>query len=194
MQFDHCHHNEIELVLYTDSAGDVIDADILNGTTIPKQDSIIITKAKEIHGWNATDSTGKKIKTACRVDLVYYDVDEKHTHSYSVKSERLIDGIRTTKTWSQGTITSYNKNCDNDDFFYKAGVKNFREENYADAIYNFSQAIDANPYDIDAIYNLGVAYTKKEKITKACDCFNKIKELGDNSVDEVLKKYCSGSK
>jgi TonB family protein len=191
IQFDHCHHNQIELALYADTNGILNFVDLIEGTKIPKQDSIIISKAKTISGWSVTDSSGKKVKAVFIANLIFYDITSKHTHSFNKETDRTENYLVTTTSWSYGNTTTYNKHCEDDNYFYDEGLKNFQKGNYSDAIYDFSNASDANPNDIDAIYNLGVCYIKNDKVAKGCDCFNKIKEMGDNSVDNVVKKYCN---
>ena len=58
------------------------------------------------------------------------------------------------------------------------------------AIYNFIQALEANPRDLEALYNLGICYQKDDNVKKACKCFLEGAEKGDLNSINGFNKYC----
>lgn len=77
------------------------------------------------------------------------------------------------------------------DFYYNLGVKYSESKKYELAIENFTNCLKYNPEDIDALYNRGTMFLKINLTEKACIDWKKIKELGKNDADELLKKYCN---
>lgn len=74
---------------------------------------------------------------------------------------------------------------------YNIGVNLSKEGNYAGAIDHFTNAININPQDIDALYNRGIMKIKLNDINGACIDFNTIRSLDSSDADVLLKKYCS---
>jgi tetratricopeptide (TPR) repeat protein len=73
---------------------------------------------------------------------------------------------------------------------YNFGVKNFQAKKIPLAKVYFEEAIKFFPKDIDAHYNLATCYYKLKNVDKACEHWRKCVELGDNTVEEQIIKYC----
>lgn len=63
---------------------------------------------------------------------------------------------------------------------YNRGNEHFQNEDYSNAVYEYSRAIVANPEFVQAYNNRGVAFSKKERYEKAISDFNKVLELDPN--------------
>jgi tetratricopeptide (TPR) repeat protein len=74
---------------------------------------------------------------------------------------------------------------------YDIGVKKMNQKKYGLAVLYFNEAIAYNPKDVDAYYNMGVAFIKMKNNVKACESWNKGKELGDSGVLSLINKYCN---
>jgi TonB family protein len=73
---------------------------------------------------------------------------------------------------------------------YNAGVKYSENNEFEKAISEFSEVLNINPTDIDALYNRGIMYIKIGKNDEACKDWNKIKTLGKSDADGLIKKFC----
>ncbi|MCX6275259.1 MAG: tetratricopeptide repeat protein [Bacteroidetes bacterium] len=189
LHFDHCNHNELNILLYSDTTGEIPFVQIITGTSLLKIDSTIISIEK---------SYSKKLKPvlfegSLQRSLIYV----KYMFHYRKKEEDL---ARTNGNYNEtevmrmfGTAIGNNETneCDDDAIFYDAGVKCFQQEDFSKAIYNFNQAVEANPWDWDAVYNLGLSYQKTDKLKKACDCFSKGIEAGDIIAVQAYNQFCS---
>lgn len=78
----------------------------------------------------------------------------------------------------------------NHDEKYNVGVKKFTLRKTLLAKVYFEQVIKENKKDIDAYYNLAACCVKLKENSKACEYFKKCAELGDNSVNEQINRYC----
>jgi tetratricopeptide (TPR) repeat protein len=78
--------------------------------------------------------------------------------------------------------------------FYNRGISKGQLKDYAGAEKDFDIAIQYKPDYADAYFNRGLAkYFQKEQ-DKACEDWQKAKELGSFSADQAIKTYCQGSK
>ncbi|MEP7170107.1 MAG: tetratricopeptide repeat protein [Bacteroidota bacterium] len=189
LHFDHCNHNELNILLYSDTTGEIPFVQIITGTSLSKIDSTIISIVK---------SYSKKLKPvlfegSLQHSLIYI----KYMFHYKKKEEDLAKSngnYNETEVMRMLGTAIGNKEtneCDDDVFFYDAGVKCFQQADFNKAIYNFNQAVEANPWDWDAYYNLGLSYQKSVKLKKACECFSKGVEAGDFSAVKAYNKFCS---
>lgn len=83
---------------------------------------------------------------------------------------------------------SYDKNYN--DVSYNSGVKNLEQSNYDDALKDFTDAIQFNITDVDALYNRGLTKFKMNNKEGACKDWNLVKELGSTIADSTMEKYC----
>jgi tetratricopeptide (TPR) repeat protein len=60
---------------------------------------------------------------------------------------------------------------------YNRGNEHFQNEDYSNAVYEYSKAIVANPEFVRAYNNRGVAFSRREKYDKAIKDFNKVLAL-----------------
>jgi len=189
LHFDHCNHNELNILLYSDTIGDIPLVQIITGTGLSKIDSIIISIAK---GYS------KKLKPvlfegSLHRSLIYikYMFHNRKKEEDLAKSGGNYNATEAMKMLSSAIGNKESNECDDDLFFYDAGVKCFQQADYSKAIYNFNQAVEANPWDWDAYFNLGLSYQKTDKLKKACECFTKGVEVGDLSAVKAYNKFCS---
>jgi tetratricopeptide (TPR) repeat protein len=73
---------------------------------------------------------------------------------------------------------------------YNVGVRKLGQSKYKLAVNYFIVALRNNPEDLDAYYNMGVAYAKLKDYKNACNSFQSGKQHGDNGVQDMIQKYC----
>jgi tetratricopeptide (TPR) repeat protein len=206
LHFDHCNHNEIEILIYCDATGEAKKAQLIIGTSLLKIDSTIL---------ELTKSHSKKFKPTLYNDTAMQSLNILKYKFHNKEMEEALAGnvlMNTNMSLSGGggnyevaekllemkhksneIMGGQNKSdeCADDTYFYDAGVKCFQQSDFSKAIYNFNQAVEANPWDYDAYYNLGLSYQKADKLKKACECFSKGVETGDFSAAKAHTKFCS---
>lgn len=64
---------------------------------------------------------------------------------------------------------------------YKVGYDAYRSENYDTAIKNLERAVEYDPSNGEALYNLGNSYNKKGDTAKATEIYEKVVELFPNT-------------
>ena len=193
--FDHCNHNELDLLLYVDTTGVMQFVQIITGTTLPKLDSAIISILADY---------SKKFKTVpSNHSLIYikYQFHNKrmeemlaNTQGNYGMSDVLLKFNSLADSILNPDLRKKSSECDDDAFFYDAGVKSYQQGDFKKAVYNFLQAVNSNPFDMDANYNLGLSYQKTDKMKKACECFAKGMEVGEASSVKAFNKFCSAPK
>lgn len=72
------------------------------------------------------------------------------------------------------------------DAYFDRGTAKLALGEFIDAIVDFSIVINRTPKNGLALYNRGVSFFKLEQIDKACEDWNKVKELGLDIADEAL--------
>lgn len=77
---------------------------------------------------------------------------------------------------------------------YNSGIKKLINNQNEDAINCFSEALKINPTDIDVLLNRASVYFKIGDKEKACEDWNKIKEMDNKSANKMLKKHCQDKK
>jgi tetratricopeptide (TPR) repeat protein len=90
-------------------------------------------------------------------------------------------------------LASYDRNraINNKISLYELGVKKYAIKKTLLAKCYFEQSLQVFPKDIDAHYNLAMCYIKLKNNSKACEHLIKCLELGDKTVEEKIKTYCS---
>ncbi len=197
-RFDHCNHNDVGILAYIDTSGRVPFAQIINGTSLPKTDSLIIVLVKE---------ASRKFKPVLFGNIpvrsmvyIKYRFHNRNWEEMLVKAngnndlaERMVQynsTILTFKTPEEARKLEKNE-CADDKYFYDEGVKYFQQSDFSKAIYNFSQAMEVNPNDFDALCYLGLSYEKAGKLKKACRCFSEGKDVSEKSAANAFNKNCS---
>ncbi len=70
-------------------------------------------------------------------------------------------------------------------------VINLRVGRYDEAVSQLKEVIKMNPEDGEAYRLLGICQVQLKDVSGACASFAKAKELGDEFVDELIKKHCN---
>ena len=192
LRFDHCKHNELDLLIYADSTGNIPFIQIVVGSNLLKIDSVIISIVKNY------STFFKPVISNHSLIYIKYQFHDKGTEdilaitngNYNL-SEAIVYVNSHAESIPHSGVIKETKECEDDSYFYAEGVKCFKQEDFKKAIYNFNQAIIANPFDIEANYNLGLSYQKSDKLKKACQCFTNGMEKGDTSSVIAFNKFCS---
>jgi Tfp pilus assembly protein PilF len=69
------------------------------------------------------------------------------------------------------------KEHNNVDALFAAGVVYYRQDNYDKAVDNFNKVISISPDNADAYNNIGLCYVRKSEFNKALEYFNKAKNF-----------------
>jgi len=72
------------------------------------------------------------------------------------------------------------------DAYFDRGTAKLALGEFIDAIVDFSIVINRSPNNGLALYNRGVSFFQLEQLEKACEDWNKVKELGFDIADEAL--------
>jgi len=190
--FDHCNH-QIELLVYLDTTSEIKHIQLITGTSLEKIDSQIISRTQMLSGKLSIVNFNKnKMRAIIFLRFQYFSryVESNMLQTFPKYGSRFFvkDGkmSMTTLIGKQGP-----NECADDLFFYNEGLKFFNQNDFSKAIYNFTQALEANPRDMEANYNLGLAYQKSDKVKKACKCFSEGAQVGDENSTKALSKYCA---
>ncbi len=73
---------------------------------------------------------------------------------------------------------------------YQLGVRLMLDGFFTDAGKHFSYALQLNPQNADAWFNLALCYRKLDKRAEACEAWQKAAELGDTEAAEILGNFC----
>lgn len=73
---------------------------------------------------------------------------------------------------------------------YKKGLKCVEKQDYEAAANYFSKALEILPQNGSILFNLGAVYFKLNQKDKACECFQKLKEKGDEEATKIYNQYC----
>lgn len=189
LSFDHCNHKEINILLYSDTTGEIPFVQLITGTSLTKIDSTILSIVKNY---------SKKMKpvvydSSAQRSLIYL----KYLFHYKKKEEDLekfngnYNAVEAKYMLGSASGNNITNECEDDAHFYDAGVENFRKAEYSQAIYNFNRALKANQNDWDALFNLGLSYQRSDKLQEACECFSRGIEVGDSSALKAYNKFCA---
>jgi TonB family protein len=149
-----------------DTNGKVVDPKILKKSLIgPGLNKEAIRIVKTMPLWNPAIQNGKHIKVQMNLPI-----------RFSLDQAKIVDEKEYIKKGNE---------------HYNLGVKKSEENNYEEAVTEFTNTLKYLPEDIDALYNRGIMYYKLNKNELACNDWKKIKELESPSADELLKKYCN---
>ena len=83
------------------------------------------------------------------------------------------------------------QNKEKENKLYSEGVKNASEDKNELALENFKKCLKLNPNNLDALLNIGNIYLKLDQKNNACLSWNKLKTLGKNDADDLIKKHCN---
>lgn len=74
--------------------------------------------------------------------------------------------------------------------FYNLGVHAIQQDNWTEAIVNFKQAIEADPSQTDAIYNLALCYEKTGHIPQAKQTWEiYVDVISDEREKETIREH-----
>ena len=73
---------------------------------------------------------------------------------------------------------------------YNRGISKGQLNDYAGAIADFNECLKYSPDFTDAIYNRGLAWYFSKQPQKACEDWQKAKELGSFQASEAVRLYC----
>jgi tetratricopeptide (TPR) repeat protein len=193
--FDHCNQNEVNLLLYSDSTGAIVRFQLITGTGLPRVDSLLNTIFK-----NYADKFKPAIFNNFPVRSWVYVKYRFHNKSIEDKllftkgnydlSEGLDKASAQINSILNPEARQASNECDDDTYFFNEGSKYFQQGDFGKAIYNFSRAVNSNPLDMDATYNLGLSYQKADKLKKACKCFSDGIERSDTVCLKAFNKFC----
>jgi tetratricopeptide (TPR) repeat protein len=198
LRFDHCNHSDIGILAYLDSTGKVAFAQIIHGTYLPKTDSLIIVLMKDaVRKFKTVIFNNISVRSMVYIKYKFHNRNWEEflvqTNGNNDVAERMVNYgsfTLTMKTAEEARKLEKKNECTDGAYFYDEGVKSFQQGDLSKAIYNFSQAIEANPNDFDSLYNLGLSYQKADKLKKACKCFAEGKEATEASASQAFNKYC----
>lgn len=197
LPIDRCHHGRLSMTIYFDSIGQVAFVKLISGTSNKMLDSALIDSTINFPGkWKCLVQDGSPIgfKGTFAFELYNTLYISKSNRSEGYERDARTNGVNHVITHSLTSGYDYRKKCEDADFFYKQGIEESKKLNYKRAIYNFTNAVSNNPYDLDALYNLAQVYLKVDKLKDACECLNHSAEYGDRSVVELIKINCSSLK
>lgn len=150
------------------SIGLVEDVKVLQSSGSRVLDEAAMCNVREMTPFKPAKKDGKNVSTKFTLP-VQFPLDKKSYGLY--KSERDL-------------IAKQNQ-------FYNEGVKTFGNKQFNMALENYEKALEISPEDIDALYNAGATCIELDNTTKACEFWSRIKLLGKNDADDLIKKYCS---
>ena len=75
-------------------------------------------------------------------------------------------------------------------YYVKRGKLLLQQENYEDAILNFSKAIELDQNNDDALVQRGIAYHKVNNILAGCADFSRAAYLGNDEARVMLEAHC----
>lgn len=181
LPIDRCHKGRIELLVEVDTLGEITSIHSKEPINF-KMDSTIISLVKNLDGKWQTEYNGNKYEYKGSLTFLLFN-------EYSTVRSSRAAGPRQVM-YKQERQYDPIKNCENADYYYDLGVKEFGKENYKSAVSNFNNALELNPYDLDALHNLAICYIKLDKKKDACKCFKRSILLGDEVKEEIINKYC----
>jgi tetratricopeptide (TPR) repeat protein len=187
LPIDRCHHGRISLTVYVDSADALTGVRIVHGTENPKTDSLILKEAvSHPGGWKAPEQDGRKINFGANLQFILLN----NTTATRYSRSQTTSGNLETITYRANKNYDSRKNCEDADFYYDAGIEEFKKSDYRGAIKSFKKTLQINPYDLDANYNLAVSYLKLGKKKEACECLARASTLGDAASETARLKNC----
>lgn len=71
----------------------------------------------------------------------------------------------------------------------KANDAYYRED-YELALYHYDKALEVKPDDEESLYRRGICKQKLGNIKGACEDWTKVQQMGKNTANELLLKYC----
>ena len=198
LRFDHCNHSDVGILTYLDTSGRVPFAQIIYGTSLQKTDSLIILLVKDAaRKFKPVSFENRPVRSLIYLKYKFHNRSWEEmlvkTNGNNDLAERMVQYysyLLTMKTPEEARKLEKNE-CADDTYFYYEGVKYFQQGDFSKAIYNFSQAIEANSNDFDALYNLGLSYQKADKLKKACKCFSEGKDASEARAVKAFNKYCA---
>lgn len=191
LHFDHCNH-KIQLLIYLDTTSEIKYVQIAEGSGIERVDSVVISRLITFSGkFIPVNYNNQNIRALIYLRLKYFDklTEERMPQKFPRHGSDYLQRDIRMKTYviNNGQRTN---DCEDDLYFYNEGLKYYEQQKFSKAIYNFSEALKANSWNLDALYNLGVAYQKSDNNKKACKCFQEGIELGDANSLKAFNKYC----
>jgi tetratricopeptide (TPR) repeat protein len=193
--FDHCNHNEVNLLLYSDSTGVISHFQLITGTGLPKIDSSLNTLVKYFSDkFKPALFNNSPVRSLAYIKYRFHNKSIEDKLLFTNGNYDLSEGLDKASAQINSILNpdarQASNECDDDTYFFNEGTKYFQQGDFGKAIYNFSQAINSNPLDMDATYNLGLAYQKTDKLKKACKCFSDGMERSDTVCANAFTKYC----
>lgn len=66
----------------------------------------------------------------------------------------------------------------------------YYKEDYELALYHYDKALEVNPNDAESLYRRGICKQKLGNIKGACEDWTKLQQMGRDTANELLLKYC----
>ena len=73
---------------------------------------------------------------------------------------------------------------------YKSGILEMQKGDFLSAVNFFNKCLEANSNELDVLYNRGFCFYKLNELEKACNDWNKIKELKSSKADKLIDRFC----
>jgi len=73
---------------------------------------------------------------------------------------------------------------------YKSGILEMQKGDFLSAVNFFNKCLEANSNELDVLYNRGFCFYKLNELEKACNDWNKIKELRSSKADKLIDQFC----
>lgn len=76
-------------------------------------------------------------------------------------------------------------------FSSKSANDAYQLKDYTLALYHYDKSLEANPNDVSNLYRRGICKQMLGNMEGACEDWKKIRQLGNNTANELLLKYCN---
>ena len=191
LNFDHCNHR-FQYLIYLDTLGEIKHIQILEESGLRNVDSLVYHRLNS-YSKQLIPVNYNGINTCAKIYLQFRYYAKVYEDYLPVKYPVHGSKYFHTNMKFEKVCLNCTYECEDDLFFYNEGLKYYRYAKYSKAIYNFSQALISNPKDLEALFNLGLAYQAADKNIKACGCFSEGIEKGYVNSFKAFDKYCQRS-
>ncbi len=196
LPIDKCHHGLILFSFVVDSIGMLHNVKLLSEPYNKKMDSLILATFLGFPDfWIPVKLNNERVTAYGKVGFQLLNTKSKTRIYRNESSKSLGTGVvEYTKTIGLTQNVSYDSNCENRNYFYDLGLKEFDDGNYKKAIYYFKSVAIYNHFDTESLYHLGISYIKLDKFEKACHTFKESADYGDEKSIQIFSENCKAFK
>ena len=203
LPINECKNKEIKILIQIDKAGNTTYLKVINENINAYLGNLIIDTIinhekkwvpykvnNKVESYQGVFTFGVKNVHFYEVEQLIKDEEIRIETFYSYNHVYRIP-VRVVSYWvSRKVISDYQEDCENNNHYYNEGITAFQNKKYGIAISYFKKAISYNHYDLDARYNMGIAYQNKKQLEKACDCYKFCADLGDKEAEKLFLDNC----